>query len=99
MDCKKILQKIDGAYWGFYRWVRDLISPLWYSVFGYKHHIIKTRLTPTAWYDVDDRLLYGNMELVKWFVENDMRVISEEEYEEEIERIIEEESEGSRSDH
>ena len=81
--------KIDKVYWACYRKIRDVVAPVWYRFFGHKHHIIKTGLTPDAWYDLDTRLLYGNMELVKWFVENDMVYITPKEYENEKRRIIE----------
>jgi len=90
----KFCNKVYDMYWACYRFVRDLISPVWYRFFGRKHHIIKTGLTPSCWYEVDTRLLYGNMELVKWFVEKDMDVISAKEYEEEINRVKEEEGTG-----
>jgi len=88
----KFFKKVDNMYWACYRAVRDIVAPVWYCFFGRKHHIIKTGLTPSCWYEVDTRLLYGNMELVKWFVENDMDVISAEEYEEEIKRVKEEDT-------
>ena len=67
--------------------IMNFIEPIWYRFVGYKLHIIKTELTPSAWYDADTRILYAVMEIVKWYVENDMRIISKEEFEEEIERM------------
>ena len=85
--------KIQDGYWACYRAIADVIAPVWYRYFGYKHHVIKTSLTPSAWHDADERILYGVMECVKWFVENDMRAWSKEDLNKEIERI-EEESNG-----
>ena len=79
--------KIQDGYWACYRAIADVIAPVWYRYFGYKHHVIKTSLTPSAWHDADERILYGVMECVKWFVENDMMIWSKEKYEEELERI------------
>lgn len=77
----------DKFYWPCYRWTRDRISPIWYRFFGYKFHIVKTKLTPASWIDTEERILYAVMALVEWFVENDMMKMSKEYYEEELERI------------
>jgi len=91
---KKIIEKIDDAYWACHRFIRDYIfEPVWYRFFGHKHHIVKTKLTPAPWYDTDTRILYSVMELVVWFVENDMRTFTVEEYQDEIDRIYKEDDE------
>lgn len=90
-------KEIEDLYWKCYRAVRDVISPVWYRMFGYKHHIIKTDLTPSVWYDTDSRILYGVMECVKWYVENDMQTWTEEEFEEELERMSNEKHEWVKS--
>ena len=90
--------KFLKAYWGFRNWFRDVIfEPIWYRIFGHKFHIIRTGLKPSPWYDADTRILYGVMSSVLWFVENDMRLISKEDYEKEIERINGEETEHKES--
>ena len=77
--------KINKAYWACYRWIRNnVFEPFRYRFFGHKHHIVKTGLRPSPWYDTDTRMLYAVMELVKWFVENDMRAWSKKDREEEI---------------
>jgi len=97
---KKILDKIDMAYWAIHRGIRDhIFQPVWYRFFGHKHHIIKTKLPPQPWYDADTRMLYSVMEIVTWFVENDQRVWTTEEVEEEVERINKEEDEEYRESH
>jgi len=84
----KLWKKLDDAYWACYRGIRDYIFyPTWYRVFGHKHHIVKTGLPPSPWYDTDYRMFYAVMSLVKWFVEKDMMKISKEDYELETERI------------
>ncbi len=75
----------DKFYWPCYRWIRDHVSPIWYRFFGHKFHIVKTKLTPTSWIDTDQRMLYAVMDLVEWFVENDMSPNwTPEEYEEQV---------------
>jgi len=69
----------------------NFFEPIWYRFFGHKHHIIKTHLSPAPWYEVDDRILYGIMNLVKWFVENDMRIWSKKHRDAEFKRIDKEE--------
>lgn len=83
----RLIKKARDTYWACYRWVRDLISPIWYSFFGYKHHIVKTKLTPSIWIDSDERMLYAVMAIVEWFVENDMMEITKKDFDSEIERI------------
>ena len=69
-----------------------VIGPVWYRFFGFKHHIIKTSLTPAVWYDTDTRILYAVMDSVKWYVDNDMMTPwTEESVKEEIVRVKEEE--------
>jgi len=88
----KLYDKLNDAYWFCYRVTRDYISwPVWYRVFGYKHHIVKTGLPPHPWYDTDTRMLYAVMSLVEWFVENDMMMISKDKFEAECDRIKKEE--------
>ncbi|HUV85045.1 MAG TPA: hypothetical protein VMV86_05000 [Methanosarcinales archaeon] len=71
--------------------IGKIIGPIWYRFFGYKHHIIKTSLTPAVWYDVDDRILFAVMDTVKWYVDNDMMdVWTEKAQEEELKRVEEE---------
>ena len=87
----KKTSKILKLYWGCRRFVRDnIFYPVWCRIFGHKHHIIKTKLPPSPWYDVDTRMLYGVMSLVEWFVENDMDdMFTVEEREKEITAINE----------
>jgi len=88
MKNKTVREKIaDKIYWPCYKWVRDHVSPIWYRFFGYRFHIVKTKLTPSVWYDSDIRILYAVMAIVEWFVENDMAKISEKDFKEELERI------------
>ena len=71
--------------------IAKIIGPIWYRFFGYKHHIVKTSLTPAVWYDTDTRILYAVMDTVKWYVDNDMMDIwTEEAQEEELKRVKEE---------
>jgi hypothetical protein len=75
----------DKFYWPCYRGVRDIVSPIWYRFFGHKFHIIKTKMVPRSWIDTDERILYAVMDLVEWFVENDMYPNwTPEEFEEQI---------------
>jgi len=85
--------KFRVMYWGFI----NKISPIWYRFFGHKHHIIKTKLEPSAWIDTDYRMLYGVMALVEWFVENDMDKITEEDYHKELERMNKEDPDGLKN--
>ena len=39
--------------------------------FGWKAHIINTRLTPSYWYDTDERMLYGMMNLLVEYVDGE----------------------------
>jgi hypothetical protein len=89
-DKYRFFDKIDETIWACWRPIRDFISPYWYRVFGFKHHIIKTKLTPKVWYDSDTRMLYAVMAIVEWFVRNDMRIVTLDEFEKELERIKEE---------
>lgn len=90
----KIIKKLDNCYWACYRFIRDYIfEPVWYRVFGHKHHIVRTGLNPSPWYDTDTRMLYAVMSLVENFVENDMVPWSKKGRKEELERIDKEESE------
>lgn len=89
----KIIKKLDNAYWACYRWVRDRVSPVWYRFFGHKFHIVKTKLTPCSWIDTDQRMLYAVMDLVEWFVDNDMNHWSKEDVEAEYKRLKEEDPE------
>ena len=73
-----------------YNFIRGFVAPIWYRFFGYKHHIIRTGLKPCQWIDTDTRMLYAVMSLVEWFVENDMRYLSREECDKEIDRIKQE---------
>jgi len=74
-----------NLYWRFRNWYRDnVFEPIWYRVFGHKHHIVKTTLPPSPWYDTDIRMLYCVMDLVKWYVENDMIEIDLITYEQEV---------------
>lgn len=93
---KNILDKIQNVYWSCCRMISGFTSPIWYRFFGHKHHIIRTGLTPASWYDVDSRMLYGVMSLVKWFVENDFEPWSDKDLAEELERLDEEETEEYR---
>jgi len=98
-EMKEIMEKIDDMYWACHRFVRGyMFEPVWYRFFGHKHHIVKTKLKPSPWYDADTRILYSVMEIVQWYVDNDMRVVTKEEYEEEIERINKEDEEEYRED-
>lgn len=82
------MNKFEEIYWPIRNKIRDRIfNPIWYRIFGHKFHIVKTDLPPQSWYDTDIRILYAVMECVKWFVENDMRTCSKEDFEEEIDRI------------
>jgi len=85
----RITKALDDAYWACWRGIRDLVSPVWYRFFGYKHHIVNTELKPCSWIDTDTRMLYAVMALVKWFVENNMRIWSKKDYENELKRIKE----------
>lgn len=88
------MNKIIKSYYVCRNWFRDSIfEPIWYRFFGHKFHIVKTKLTPSPWYDTDTRILYAVMGLVEWFAENDIRMPTQEEYEGERERINEEEGE------
>ena len=52
----------------------DFIKTLIYRFkikFVYKKHLIKTHLPKNEWYDLDYRLLYGNMNLLVEFVEQE----------------------------
>lgn len=95
VEKRQRISKIRKAYWNFRNWFRDSIfEPIWYKFFGHKFHIIKTGLKPSPWYDSDTRILYGVMSIVTWFVENDMRVITKDEYDEELNRINLEDTEN-----
>jgi hypothetical protein len=97
---KKLSDKINKLYWACYRFVRDsCFTPIWYRFFGHKHHIIRTGLPVGSWIDVDYRMLYGMMNIIKWFVENDMQQISIEKYREWKKKIEkdEEDSEYKKS--
>jgi len=85
----KMIDKIQyDFYWPCHRFVRDYIfNPVWYRIFGHKHHIVKTGLAPSPWYDTDIRMLYAVMSLVKWHVENDMMEWSKKDKEKEIDRL------------
>ena len=84
--------KITKAYWNFRNWFRSSVfEPIWYRYFGHKFHIIRTGLKPGPWYDADTRILYSVMSIVSWFVENDMRIPTKEEYDREVDRINSEE--------
>jgi len=68
--------------------IGDVIGPIWYRFFGYRHHIVKTSLTPAVWYDTDTRILFAVMDTVKWYVDNDMYPRwTEEMFDEEVARI------------
>jgi len=82
---KKAWERLDQAYWVCYRFVRDRIwYPFYYRFFGLKLHLIRTGLPPYPWYEVDTRMLYGMMNMAKWFVENDMRHNDYEEWERDL---------------
>lgn len=84
----KTLNKLDKLYWSCRNFIRNnIFEPVWYRIFGHKHHIVKTGLRPVPWIDTDERMLYAIMSLVEWFVENDMRSWTPEERAEELERI------------
>lgn len=94
------IESLDDKYWACYRWFRDqIVYPIRYRFWGRKHHFIKTNLPPAPWYDVDIRMLHGIMELVKWFVENDMEIWSQEDLNEEVARIKDEIPEEHRQQH
>jgi len=96
---KKLIKKIDKGYWAFRNWWRDSIfQPIWYRVFGHKHHIVKTNLSPSPWYEADTRILYAVMAIVEWFVEKDQNIWTKEAVDEEIERIKKEEDEEYKED-
>lgn len=87
------MNKFLKKYWSFRNWFRDnIFEPIWYRIFGHKFHIVKTGLKPSPWYDTDIRMLYAVMSLVEWFVENDMRIWSQEDRDKELKRIREEEN-------
>jgi len=88
---KTIWFKFEKAYWHVYRKIMRHIEPIYYNYFGYKHHIIKTELKPSAWYDSDSRILYGIMSVVRFYVEKDMMKISKEDFDNELHRIEKEE--------
>jgi hypothetical protein len=89
----KLINKLDKLYWSCRNFIRDnIFEPVWYRIFGHKHHIVKTGLPPSPWIDTDTRMLYAVMSLVEWFVENDMRIWTPNEREEELERISKEEA-------
>ena len=84
----KTLNKLDKSYWSCRNFIRNnIFEPVWYRIFGHKHHIVKTGLRPSPWIDTDERMLYAVMSLVEWFVENDMRAWTPKERAEELERI------------
>ena len=93
------MTKTENAYWACFRFVRDYIfEPIWYRIFGHKHHIVRLNLKPSPWYDTDTKILYAVMGLVEWFVENDMMDWEQEDRDREIERINKEESEEDKKD-
>jgi hypothetical protein len=74
--------------------IKRFFNRIRYRFFGNKHHIIKTSLEPSDWYDTDHRMLYAVMDLVKWYVENDMLGYwTEDELEKEIDRVNREKEE------
>ena len=85
--------KFTKAYWRVRNKIRDIIEPIWYRFFGHKHHLVRTKLTPHPWYDTNIRMLYGVMGLVEWFVENDMRIWTQKDRDEEFARIESEDGE------
>jgi hypothetical protein len=94
---KLYANKLDEWYWACYRFIRDKIfTSVWYRFFGHKHHIVKTGLKPCPWIDADQRILYSVMAIVEWFVKNDMRIITPEEFQKEIDRIKKEEPADSQ---
>ncbi len=81
-------------YWRMRNYIRDnFFNPIWFRFFGYKHHIVKTKLTPSPWYDTDTRMLYAVMSLVEDYVHKEMQIWSAEERADEMNRI------KSRDDH
>ena len=69
-----------NVIWKIRNYIRDnIFNPIWFRIFGHKHHIVRTKLKPAPWYDTDTRMLYSVMALVEWYVENDMQVWSEKE--------------------
>ena len=97
---KRLIKKIDDTYWAIYRGCRDYVFyPIWYRCFGHKFHIVKTKLTPQPWYDADARILYSVMEIVEWFVDNDQRIWTRKDVDEEVARIKTEEGEEYQADH
>jgi hypothetical protein len=90
-----------NVIWKIRNYIRDnIFNPIWFRIFGHKHHIVRTKLKPAPWYDTDTRMLYSVMALVEWYVENDMQVWSEKERKDEIDRIKSQENNGDsfRSD-
>lgn len=82
-----------NVIWKIRNYIRDnIFNPIWFRIFGHKHHIVRTKLKPAPWYDTDTRMLYSVMSLVEWYVENDMQVWSEKERKDEIDRIKSEEN-------
>jgi len=94
------MNKLSKKYWAFRNWFRNSIfEPIWYRFFGHKFHIVRTKLPPSPWYDTNIRMLYAVMGLVEWFVENDMRIWSQEDRDKEFKRIREEDTEDYRDDY
>lgn len=82
-----------NVIWKIRNYIRDnIFNPIWFRIFGHKHHIVRTKLKPAPWYDTDTRMLYAVMSLVEWYVENDMQIWSEKERKDEIDRIKSEEN-------
>lgn len=91
--------KFTKAYWKFRNDLRSIVEPIWYRFFGHKHHIVYTKLTPSPWYDTNIRMLYAVMGLVEWFVENDMRIWTQDDRDKELKRISENEVNGYREEY
>ena len=82
IDIKALNINLDETNLGLWESLKRksnrLIKKVYRKIFGYKKNIVKMDY-PDVWLDADTRLLYSNMQILKEFVEEEMKIVSWEE--------------------
>lgn len=79
MNIKEKLSDLwDDISWYSFRKHCRFLRDMWKGYIVRRHHVIKTRLPVSSWYDTNTRFLYGTMALVTEFIEKEQKISSEE---------------------
>lgn len=78
----KLIKFLDDLWWNisWYSFHKpyEFVKGKWRGYVTTRHHVIKTELPVQSWWEVDTRILYGMMALLKEFVEKQQPFRSDE---------------------